>query len=188
MSINHGISCDLCHKKNFSGRRYKCLVCNDFDLCSICYDKKINLSFQTHSIHHPMQLILTSNDFEQIYFGYKQTKYSSKSLTCPFCNQNGFIVDLLIKHIKEEHLQLKCSVLCPICFNRQNNLFEHLHQHTDENINSKIKIIETQNSNENQFELFIKSIEKLVNNQENKYESQQRYLFVSYLLTDLLCQ
>lgn len=40
MSNSHeGVSCDNCMKSNFSGKRYKCLICYDFDLCSACYDQ-----------------------------------------------------------------------------------------------------------------------------------------------------
>lgn len=40
MSNSHeGVSCDNCMKSNFSGKRYKCLICYDFDLCSSCYDQ-----------------------------------------------------------------------------------------------------------------------------------------------------
>lgn len=40
MSNTHeGVSCDICMKSNFSGKRYKCLICYDFDLCSMCYDQ-----------------------------------------------------------------------------------------------------------------------------------------------------
>jgi len=40
MSNSHeGVSCDNCMKSNFSGKRYKCLICYDFDLCSTCYDQ-----------------------------------------------------------------------------------------------------------------------------------------------------
>lgn len=40
MSNTHdGVSCDNCMKSNFSGKRYKCLICYDFDLCSTCYDQ-----------------------------------------------------------------------------------------------------------------------------------------------------
>eukprot|EP01080_Neovahlkampfia_damariscottae_P009925 gene9925-2246_t len=36
-TVNHNISCDKCRKKNFKGRRYKCLNCYDYDLCESCY-------------------------------------------------------------------------------------------------------------------------------------------------------
>lgn len=40
MSYTHeGVSCDNCMKSNFTGKRYKCLICYDFDLCSVCYDQ-----------------------------------------------------------------------------------------------------------------------------------------------------
>lgn len=38
-STHEGVSCDNCMKSNFSGKRYKCLICYDFDLCSSCYDQ-----------------------------------------------------------------------------------------------------------------------------------------------------
>ncbi|CAF0953122.1 unnamed protein product [Rotaria sordida] len=189
MSIHDGISCDLCRKINFPGCRYKCLICNDFDLCAICYDKKQNLSVQTHSIHHSMQFIITPNDFEYIYFGYKRTQYNQISLTCSYCNQNGFDLNFLIKHINKQHRILKYSVLCPICFIRQNNLYEHLHQHIEENLNFKIKIfkqIKIFNSNEKFLEQSL--LKKLINKYTNKNENEQRNLFLYSLLTDLLSQ
>ena len=34
--IHHGIACDACEKTPIEGNRYKCVVCDDFDLCGSC--------------------------------------------------------------------------------------------------------------------------------------------------------
>ncbi|CAF1132609.1 unnamed protein product [Rotaria magnacalcarata] len=192
MSIHHGVSCDLCRKISFSDRRYKCLICNDFDLCSVCYDEKQNLTaIQTHSINHSMQIIITKHDFDHIYFGFKHSRHSLLlSLSCPYCNQNGFTLNLLNQHIQDRHNISLYSVLCPICFVRRNNLCQHLNQHLDENINLNIKTFKPLNLNEKQVKPTQESLlEKLMsNNYQNRNESEQRNLFVYSLLTDLLGQ
>lgn len=35
-TVHMGITCDGCKKRNFVGKRFKCLVCPDFDLCEAC--------------------------------------------------------------------------------------------------------------------------------------------------------
>ena len=42
-SRHDGVSCDSCLKGNFRGRRFKCLVCYDYDLCSSCYEVSYSL-------------------------------------------------------------------------------------------------------------------------------------------------
>lgn len=56
-----GVSCDSCLKGNFRGRRYKCLICYDYDLCSTCYEA--GATNTRHTTDHPMQCILTRADF-----------------------------------------------------------------------------------------------------------------------------
>lgn len=56
-----GVSCDACLKGNFRGRRYKCLICYDYDLCATCYESGATTT--RHTTDHPMQCILTRVDF-----------------------------------------------------------------------------------------------------------------------------
>ena len=56
-----GVSCDSCLKGNFRGKRYKCLVCYDYDLCATCYEAGATTT--RHTTDHAMQCIITRNDF-----------------------------------------------------------------------------------------------------------------------------
>ncbi len=55
MSAHEGVSCDACGKSNFRSKRYKCLICYDYDLCSTCYEQSEISSH--HTAEHPMQCI-----------------------------------------------------------------------------------------------------------------------------------
>lgn len=56
-----GVSCDACLKGNFRGRRFKCLICYDYDLCASCYESGATTT--RHTTEHPMQCILTRVDY-----------------------------------------------------------------------------------------------------------------------------
>jgi len=115
MSRHEGVSCDSCLKGNFRGKRYKCLVCYDYDLCANCYEA--GASTTRHSSDHPMQCILTRADYDVFFFGESVTLDSPQAFTCPICGKHGFTEATLQEHVAAEHSALDPSVevVCPIC-------------------------------------------------------------------------
>ena len=47
-----GVVCDVCGKEPITGVRWKCLVCNDYDLCDMCYSS--GASSTEHLVGHTM--------------------------------------------------------------------------------------------------------------------------------------
>eukprot|EP00029_Vermamoeba_vermiformis_P007706 TRINITY_DN3410_c0_g1_i1.p1 TRINITY_DN3410_c0_g1~~TRINITY_DN3410_c0_g1_i1.p1 ORF type:complete len:547 (-),score=174.66 TRINITY_DN3410_c0_g1_i1:44-1585(-) len=58
-TTHEGVSCDGCGKENFTGSRYRCLTCEDYDLCEECYTNQVEN--KRHSKDHKMQSILAPN-------------------------------------------------------------------------------------------------------------------------------
>ncbi|XP_046417696.1 E3 ubiquitin-protein ligase KCMF1-like [Neodiprion virginianus] len=113
MSRHEGVSCDSCLKGNFRGRRYKCLVCYDYDLCANCYEAGANTT--RHLVDHPMQCILTRSDFELYYGGEGVSIEQPQSLTCPYCTRMGFTEATLQEHVAADHPDTSFEVVCPVC-------------------------------------------------------------------------
>ncbi|CAG5117635.1 unnamed protein product [Candidula unifasciata] len=113
MSRHEGVSCDSCMKGNFRGKRYKCLVCYDYDLCSTCYDAGATTT--RHTTDHPMQCILTRADFDVFYGGEALTTEQPQSYTCPHCSKMGYSESSLHEHVTADHSDTSAEVVCPIC-------------------------------------------------------------------------
>ncbi|XP_076035643.1 E3 ubiquitin-protein ligase KCMF1-like isoform X2 [Oratosquilla oratoria] len=113
MSRHEGVSCDACLRANFRGRRYKCLICYDYDLCSGCYEGGATTT--RHTVDHPMQCILTRQDFDVYYGGEALSVDQPQSLTCPFCGKMGYTETSLQDHVTAEHADTNYEVVCPIC-------------------------------------------------------------------------
>lgn len=116
---HEGVSCDACLKNNFNGKRYKCLICYDFDLCSTCYESGNLTRPSRHTDNHPMQCILTKKDFE-LYYGGDTTANANaidkpQSLTCPYCSKMGYNESTLKEHFFADHTNTTQEVICPIC-------------------------------------------------------------------------
>ncbi|XP_055692025.1 E3 ubiquitin-protein ligase Kcmf1-like isoform X1 [Lutzomyia longipalpis] len=107
------VSCDSCLKSNFRGRRYKCLICFDYDLCANCYEE--NATSTRHSADHPMQCILTRSDFELYYGGEVLSPEQPQSFTCPYCKRMGLSDVALVEHVGAEHTDTGLEVVCPVC-------------------------------------------------------------------------
>lgn len=130
------MSCDSCSKRNFRGRRYKCLVCYDYDLCSSCYET--GATTPHHTTGHPMQCILTRSDFgkfllctlnrfnkcqvtslmsffiftELYYGGESLTVEQPQSFTCPHCGRMGLTETTLQEHVTLDHMVTTAEVVC----------------------------------------------------------------------------
>lgn len=108
-----GVSCDSCLKSNFHGRRYKCLICYDYDLCADCYEEGVTST--RHLVDHPMQCILTRSDVELYFGGEMLNTEQPQSFTCPFCKKMGFSDATLLEHVSTEHTETSLEVVCPLC-------------------------------------------------------------------------
>ena len=105
------MSCDACGKGGFSGKRFKCLLCYDFDLCSDCHEAGETGSGR-HSTSHPMQCILTRVDAGEdplsLSFGF--LLFMEVPLVCPMCLQCTYI------HIQKDYVRA-CTMYacCSVC-------------------------------------------------------------------------
>ncbi|CAN7990289.1 unnamed protein product [Ixodes hexagonus] len=108
-----GVSCDSCLKGNFRGKRYKCLICYDYDLCGTCYE--VGATSTRHTPDHAMQCILTRSDFDLYYGGEAVSVEQPQSFTCPICGKMGFTEVTLQEHVAAEHTDASSEVVCPVC-------------------------------------------------------------------------
>jgi len=59
---HHGVTCDACEKHPIEGYRYKCVVCDDYDLCGSCE------AAGRHPGHNMMRIASPENVFPQRLF------------------------------------------------------------------------------------------------------------------------
>jgi len=76
--VHGGVVCDGCGKRGFSGIRFKCTVCPDFDLCEMCEAKRI------HDPNHAFTRITKPVNYGR-GFPYFRPGCSSRPVKPPMC-------------------------------------------------------------------------------------------------------
>jgi len=120
---NLGVTCDGCGASSFSGIRYKCTNCPDYDLCSDC---QINgTCTKEHTSAHLMSSIFPgSSDYGGLpSFGSSAPSLFAQlglggSFACPHCGASGFTEHKLADHVFDVHYPDPKPVVCPICATR----------------------------------------------------------------------
>merc|ERR1711915_629300 len=64
--IHHGITCDSCEKTPIEGYRYKCVVCDDFDLCGNCEAAGLHPGHNMMRIANP-EMVFPQRLFKRIH-------------------------------------------------------------------------------------------------------------------------
>ncbi|ALC48201.1 CG3526 [Drosophila busckii] len=131
MALHWNVKCDGCGKTNLLHYRYKCLRCTNYDLCSVCYENKVETG--RHSKGHPFQCLLDRAARELFFAGQEIPDLCADSFTCPICGKMGHSVKELVKHVQAKHRGDITPVICPLCIAvpaadcmRINNLVNHV--------------------------------------------------------------
>ena len=123
----HPCTCDNCEKSHFLEYRYKCLICDDYDLCGSCFEKrKIN---KTHQINHPLVRFDVPNEL----FGMKfeNSEINLTNFVNIFKNETHDDVKCDCCQSKPiKGLRFKCDTcndydLCFKCFQNKNTSLNH---------------------------------------------------------------
>jgi next-to-BRCA1 protein 1 len=130
----HRISCDGCGSLRIYGDRYKCLQCENYDLCGSCFEKRRETKQHKsgHAFAHfkiPMELfgekITKANDevtLEKFKERFATTQHTA--VTCDGCDKTPFV-----------GIRFKCDTchdydLCQECMQKQVITREHDTRHS----------------------------------------------------------
>ena len=123
----HYCICDFCKKSNFTEYRYKCLVCDDYDLCGRCFESR-NLS-KNHLLCHA----LVRFDFPGELFGikFKDNEINLANFMNIFQNEKHSGVKCnLCSVIPIRGLRFKCDKcidfnVCSSCYKKSKSSLSH---------------------------------------------------------------
>ena len=104
--VHIGVRCNNCERQNFKGRRYKCLVCDDFDLCEKCEDKTAHphpmVRFTKRDLERKGTTLYKLNNILESGKSIKEDKVKENFLRAITNNQydNNFYTSLVKKYKK----------------------------------------------------------------------------------------
>ncbi|KMY90236.1 uncharacterized protein ZK652.6 [Drosophila simulans] len=101
MNRHERIECKGCGKQSLTFRCYRCLSCQDFDLCEECYENDFTTS--THPFDHPVVCVLIPADVELYFGGEYISNYLPQSYRCPYCKRWGFNESTFLEHVSAMH-------------------------------------------------------------------------------------
>lgn len=70
--VHCNVTCDNCQAKDITGKRFKCLVCNNFDICETCESK------DAHNQHPMIRCSIKEDTYVLAKLGRKYLRYKHK--------------------------------------------------------------------------------------------------------------
>ena len=97
IGCHFGVTCDACGQENMFGCRYRCSICDDYDLCCDCFEDR--KESKTHKSNHPVKIIRSPD----VYSKFR------KLFNLGLSNIQEYLCSKGLHH----------DVACTICDNRQ---------------------------------------------------------------------
>jgi hypothetical protein len=128
----HYCICDFCKKEDFTEYRYKCLTCNDYDLCGKCFEKRyVN---KDHLLSHPVIRFDVPGEIFGLKFENSEINLSNFEKSFSNETHEGVKCDICMK-APIKGLRLKCDTcndfdLCFGCYsNKKSNERHSFNEH-----------------------------------------------------------
>ncbi|KAI0639950.1 hypothetical protein C8Q77DRAFT_1164747 [Trametes polyzona] len=119
-NMHRGVSCDNCGKRHIKGIRYKCLECNDYDLCEGCMaSPKV---WGSHDRSHAFFPIHTKEDFVDFCVVKEKRQGAQvvhKGITCDGCGKEN------ITGVRHKCLGCDDYDICETCVSDPRKRQEH---------------------------------------------------------------